>query len=281
MSDLDDIENMMAATAGGSPAAAEVAVPSSSSIDQAVDPRPRVAVGSGGSARDVALQGLSPALREQVIADAAEMGIRIEHDLSWLLVGAQIRAWAAAQASGDAAQAAKAAVMEVQEGVGKIQGQILAGAMKAGTSIQKDMAHTIVKGGEALLAGIAEAAAAGAKKVEDGSKDLIGKLDAAVESKKAEGVQAFAAAASEAAVAASTAAARQVISENKIKLRRSAWGMALIFLIYAGIGGGVAMEYLSLTHRIAPHPLVMTPSGKPNCGNVTINGGEQEVCQIR
>jgi len=190
-------------------------------------------------------------------------------------------AFSAAVAAGDAAQAAKAAVIEVQEGIGKIQGQILAGAMKAGTSIQKDMTHVIAKGGDALLASIAEAAAVGAKKVEAGSKDLISKLDAAVEVKKAEGVSAFAAAASEAAVAASTAAARQVISETKVKLRRSAIGMSLIFLIYAVIGGGVAVEYLSLTHRIAPHALVMTAGGKPNCGNITINGGVQTVCQIR
>jgi len=190
-------------------------------------------------------------------------------------------AFSSAVAAGDAAQAAKAAAREVEIGVGKIQGQILAGAMKAGNSIQKDLAHVIGKGGDALLAAIAEAAAAGAKRVEEGSRDLVGKLDAAVEAKKAEGVSAFARAASEAAIAASTAAARQVISETKIKLRRSAIGMALIFLIYAVIGGGVAVEYLSLTHRIAPHALVLTASGKPNCGEVTIGESVQEVCQIR
>jgi hypothetical protein len=227
------------------------------------------------------LQGLSPALREQVIADAAEMGIRIEHDLSWLLVGAQIRAWAAAKASGDAAQAAKAAVMEVQEGVQAIPKTILKGALQASNAVRGDITDVLRKGGEALLVSIDAAAKAGSQAIADGSKDLIGKLDAAVEAKKAEGVSAFARAASEAAIAASTAAARQVISENKIRLRRSALGMSIIFLVYALIGGGVAVEYLSLTHRIAPHALVLTASGKPNCGEVTIGESVQEVCQIR
>jgi hypothetical protein len=226
------------------------------------------------TAKDWALKDMPQGWRERIVADAADFGIKTDGDAAWLLVGSYVRAWAAAAAAGEFAK-------EIDAGVGKIQGQILAGAMKAGNSIQKDMAHVIAKGGEALLASIAEAANAGAKRVEAGSKDLVGKLDAAVESKKAEGVSAFARAASEAAIAASTAAARTVISETKIKLRRSATGMAVIFLIYAGIGGGVAVEYLSLTHRIAPHALVLTASGKPNCGEVTIGESVQEVCQIR
>jgi hypothetical protein len=266
--DDDILSNLEAQIAGDAHASAE-------------RPKPVVEVMAASSAMDDALSCLPPEVVRRISTIAARYGIRHDADPMWALVEAVHDALACAQASGDAAQAAKAAVIEVQEGVGRIQGQILAGAMKAGTSIQKDMTHVIAKGGEALLASIAEAANAGAKRVEAGSKDLLGKLDAAVEAKKAEGVSAFAAAASEAAVAASTAAARQVISENKIKLRRSAIGMSLIFLIYAVIGGGVAVEYLSLTHRIVPHQLVMTASGKPNCGTVMIGGGEQEVCQIR
>jgi hypothetical protein len=106
MSGLEDMENMMNVNAAGDTPAvvaepvASVATASPVEVVGAPATGPRQTMGGGASARDVALQGLSPSLREQVIADAAEMGIRIENDLSWLLVGAQVRAWAAAQASG-------------------------------------------------------------------------------------------------------------------------------------------------------------------------------------
>jgi len=244
----------------------------------AIANEPRASVGDGATLKAQAMAGLPAEWRERLIKDAGVAGVRHDNDVGWLLVGSVVQSAAAAFAAGAAAK-------EVQEGVGKIQGQIFTGAIKAGESIRKDIVSGIDKkmteGGKAIVAAIGIAAKAGSKAIEAGSKELISKLDAAVEAKKAEGVSAFAAAASEAAVAASTAAARQVISENKIKLRRSALGMAVIFLIYALIGGGIAVEYLLITHRIAPHALVMTASGKPNCGEVTIGGAVQEVCQIR
>ena len=270
MEALDEMERQMAERSGngddhpGAPAAI-ADEPLASGVD-------------GATLKAQALAGLPAEWRERLIRDAGAAGVRHDNDVGWLLVGSVVQSAAAAFAAGAAAK-------EVQEGVGKIQGQIFTGAIKAGESIRKDLVAGIeakvTEGGQAIVAAIGIASKAGATAIEAGSKDLISKLDAAVEVKKNEGVQAFAAAASEAAVAASTAAARQVISETKIKLRRSAWGMALIFLVYAGIGGGVAVEYLSLTHRIAPHAFVMTASGKPNCGNITINGGVQTVCQIR
>ena len=277
MSDIEDMENMMAA-AGGPPAVGVEPPASAVSVTPVAAPpiaAPRLRMGGGASARDVALQGLSPALREQVIADAAEMGIRIEYDLSWLLVGAQVRSWAAAQASGEAAR-------EVAAGVGKIQGQMFAGAVKAGDSVRKDMVEVIQKGGDALLEGIKVAAQAGSDKVAEGSKDLISKLDAAVEAKKAEGVSAFARAAAEAAVSAANTASASVISESKIRLRWSAAWMAAIFLAYSGLGWAANSEYLSLSHQITPAPLVINPkTGKVNCGKITTANGREEVCEIR
>jgi len=244
----------------------------------AIANEPRASGVDGATLKAQALAGLPAEWRERLIKDAGAAGVRHDNDVGWLLVGSVVQ-------SAAAAFAASAAAKEVQEGVGKIQGQIFTGAVKAGDSIKKDIVAGIeakmTEGGKAIVAAIGIASKAGATAIEAGSKELIGKLDAAVEAKKAEGVSAFARAASEAAIAASNAAARQVISETKIKLRRSAFTMALIFLIYAGIGGGVAVEYLSLTHRIAPHALVMAASGKPNCGNVVIGDSEQEVCQIR
>ena len=286
MSDIEEMENMMAA-AGGSPAVGvEPPVPPAVSVAPVVATPvavvQRLVVGSGASARDVALQGLSPSLREQVIADAAEMGIRIEHDLSWLLVGAQVRSWAAAQASGEAAQAAGESAREVARGVADIPKTILKGALQASTSVRNDINDVLKTGGKAILASIDVAAKAGSAAIENGSKDLISKLDAAVEAKKQEGVSAFARAAAEAAVSAANTASATVLSENKVKLRRSAVFMAAIFLVYAGLGWAANNEYLSLTHQITPAPMVISPkTGKVNCGKITTPAGREEVCEIR
>lgn len=284
MSDIEDMENMMAA-AGGSPAVGvEPPVPAVSVTPVVAPPIAvsRMAMGGGASARDVALQGLSPALREQVIADAAEMGIRIEYDLSWLLVGAQVRSWAAAQASGEAAQAAGESAREVAQGVADIPKTILKGALQASNSVRSDIKDVIDKSGLALLESIKVAAQAGSEKIEAGSSDLIAKLDAAVEVKKNEGVSAFARAAAEAATAAAGAASALILSETKVKLRYSTLTMALIFIVYAGLGWAANSEYLSLSHQITPASLVINPAtGKVNCGKITTKTGREEVCEIR
>ena len=259
--DLESMENMMAGSNKGPSPAAPILFAA-----------PRE---SGDTLKAQALAGLPPEWRERLINDAAQAGVRHDNDVGWLLVGSVVN-------SAAAALAANAAAIEISDAIGKIQGQIYAGAVKAGNSVKGDVvagiAATLKAGGDAILASIDVAAQAGSDKVAEGSKNLISKLDAAVEVKKNEGVSAFARAAAEAAVAAANTASATVLSENKVKLRRSALTMALIFIVYAGLGWAANSEYLSLTHQITPAPLVITPAGKPVCG--ILKNGER-VCQIQ
>ena len=182
----------------------------------------------------------------------------------------------------NSAAAAALAAERVAAGVESIPKTILKGAIQATKSVQGDIAAVLKIGGDAILAAINEAAAAGSDKVKEGSKDLIEKLDQAVEVKKREGVSEFALAASEAATAAAGAASARVISESKVKLRYSLLTMSVIFLIYVGLGAFVGYEYLNLTDRIAPAPMVLNAAGKANCGVIPApGGGEEKVCQIR
>lgn len=265
----DDILNSLEAQVAGDTTSAE---------------RPEVAsveTRQGAGMRD-ALSCLPPEIAVRVATVAMRYGIKEEDDPFWAVVEVMENSFECAKASGAAAAVTEAAVREVGEGVSKIQGQILAGALKAGHSVNVDIAAVLKIGGEAILASINEAAKAGSDKVRDGSKDLIAKLDAAVDVKKKEGVSEFALAASEAAVAAAGTASARVISETKVKLRYSLLTMSLIFLIYTGLGVMVEYEFLNLSDRIAPAPLIMKANGAPNCGLIPAAGGGQErVCQVR
>lgn len=90
----------------------------------------------GLSPKAAALAALPTDWREQLLISASEMGIKAEDDLGWLLVAAFINAWAGAAASGKAADTTR-------EAVGKIQGEVLAGARAAG----KDVAGAIEQAG--------------------------------------------------------------------------------------------------------------------------------------
>ena len=220
------------------------------------------------TAKEWALKDMPQSWRERIIADAADFGIRADGDTAWLLIGSYIRAWAGAAASGGAAK-------EVADSVGKIQGQIFAGAVKAGNSVKTDVVAGIeakmTEGGQAIVAAIGIAADAGSVKIKAGSLDLISKLDAAIEAKKGEGVDIFAKAAADAASKAAKAASTR-------RFAWSIWGVASLFFVFAGIGWAANSEYLSLTHQITPAPLVITPAGKPECG--ILKNGER-VCQIQ
>lgn len=175
MSDLDDLEALANTGARGA----------TSSMDEEEDhapdvvtppavPAPRMRIGDGSSARDIALQGLSPSLREHVIADAAEMGIRLESDLSWLLVGAQIRAWASATASGDAARL-------VHEDVGKIPDLIhhavLVGGNDLTGQIKTAMTANVRELALAIQGGIAKATQPSVTAVQTALQDFDSKVD--------------------------------------------------------------------------------------------------------
>ncbi len=219
------------------------------------------------TALDVALEGKPHDLQLRVMRVVSRRGLDDNDPALDLFTAAGITA--------DAAAATEAAAKEVSAGVGKIQGQIFAGAVKAGNSVKNDVVAGIeakmTEGGQAIVAAIGIAADAGSVKIKAGSLDLISKLDAAIEAKKGEGVDIFAKAAADAASKAAKAASTR-------RFAWSIWGVASLFLVFAGIGWEANSEYLSLTHQITPAPLVITPAGKPVCG--ILKNGER-VCQIQ
>jgi hypothetical protein len=264
MSDIDDMEAQMSAP--NAPGETPVDLAEQQQRAQETE-----------TALDVALAGKPHDLQVRIMRVVSKRGLD-DNDPSLDL-------FAAAGIAADAAASVEVAAKEVTAGVGKIQGQIFTGAIKAGESIRKDVVAGIdakmTEGGQAIVAAIGIAAKAGSAAIADGSKDLIEKLDKAVEVKKKEGVSEFALAAAEAAVAAAGAASAAVRSEARVKLRYSALFMALIFIGYAGLGWAANYEYLSLSNQIAPAPLVLNAQGKVNCGLINGKGGKERVCEIR
>ena len=278
MSGIDDLEAM--AVAGNPPTGVEVSAPVVTG-----DAAPRLRVGDGSSARDVALQGLSPNLREQVIADAADMGIRIDSDLSWLLVGAQVRSWAAAAAAGASAMEVQSAVSSIPDTIyqgavkasGEVQGGLVAGSLKFAkifTDAANDGQRALIALSNDQQAQILSAAGLGAEKIKNAATTLTSTLDKAVEQKTLEGVNVF-------AEAAAIAGAKMAKAAAASRFLWSVSGVAMLLIVFSLLGGFLDYQYLSLTHRITPKPLVISASGKPNCGQITGPSGVQEqVCQI-
>ena len=185
MSDLDDLESLVANEGGATPSMDDEddghAAPPAVSAAVASVAVPRIGVGDGSSARDVALRGLSPNLREHVIADAAEMGIRGESDLAWLLVGAQIRAWGAAQEAGQAATL-------VHEDVGKIPDLIHHAVVLGGNDItgqiQSAMIANVRELAQAISGGIAKATQPSVTAVQTALQDFDSKVDKTIIARK-------------------------------------------------------------------------------------------------
>ncbi|OCB03910.1 hypothetical protein BBC27_05810 [Acidithiobacillus ferrivorans] len=248
MSDIDDLENMMV---NGSASGAT----------------PKVAASVSGL--DVALEGKPHDLQTRILKIVAGRNLD-QNDPA-------VDLFAAAGISADAAAATGAAALEVKESVGKIQSQIFNGAIKAGAEISGQMSQAIeaklTEGGQALVAAITIAADAGSAKIKAGALDLTLKLDQAIEMKKAEGVDAF-------AKAAATAAGKAALAGATKRFMWSVTGVAINLLIFAGIGALIDHEYLSLTHRIAPSPIVQF-NGKNLCGVVKLGGVRQEMCRIQ
>lgn len=195
---------------------------------------------SGKSAKGVALEGLTQEARDRVIAEAASVGIVAEYDIAWLLVGAQIRCWAAAAAAGDA-------VVGMQSGIAGIPSAILEGAKKAGADIagelrkeSRALEKAILERGvlvqdstdkkaNAVLNAISDAANAGAEKIRTAALTLTDSLDKAVKAKADEGVHEWA----KLAVGAGQIAARTALG----KATRNA-AIAMIFLFLLGVCAG-------------------------------------------
>ncbi|MFA7496947.1 MAG: hypothetical protein WCY67_11660 [Acidithiobacillus sp.] len=61
----------------------------------------------------------------------------------------------------------------------------------------------------------------------------------------------------------------------------SVWGVAVLFFVFIGLGWAANYEFLSLSHQIAPAPMVINPkTGKVNCGLISTPGGKERVCEV-
>lgn len=238
---------------------------------------------SQGTLKAQALRGLPADWREKLIEAGGKIGISGDDDIAWLLVSSVIDSAASALAAGASADALRRELERLPAAM--LDGARLAGGDVAGEIKQaaKDVGGTILQAGNLAAGGMAkdlitikkvinDSAVLGADKIKSAADGLVGKLDAAVDKKVDEGVATFASEASKAAGKAARAAAAS-------RFAWSAGGVAFLMIVFAGAGGVIEHEYLSLTHQIAPAPFVLTASGKINCGKDPALGGE--ICEIR
>jgi hypothetical protein len=248
--DLDSLEAQMQ-SAGGSPPAGQKSPPA--------------------SALDLALENRPHDLQVKIMRVVSARGMD-ENDPALDLFNA-------ASLSADSASVISEAAREVREGVGKIQGQIYQGALKAGESIKNDLSQALdaklTEGGKAIVQAISIAGDRGAAKIKDGAADLLAKIDKGIEAKKQEGINLFAQAAAQAAAdAAKAAASRRFALSSSV--------IAVILILSVGVGAFGSYEFLRLTNRLAPSPLVLNDMGKPVCGDISLATGEKpvRVCEV-
>lgn len=273
--ELEQMENLMNSTATDEPLTNNLPDPRASGV--VMPPS------SGLSLKGKALAGLPAEWRERLIADAGLAGVKHDNDVGWLLIGSVIDSAASALAAGASADA-------LRQELSRLPAAMLAGARLAGGDVAgeiklaaKDVGGQILQAGNLAAGGMAkdlitikkvinDSAVLGADKIKGAADGLVDKLDAAVDQKVAEGVATFA---SEAAKAAGKAAKAAGAS----RFAWSATGVAFLMIFFAGIGGFIEHEYLSLTNRIAPAPFVLNAAGKIDCGKDAALGGE--ICEIR
>lgn len=184
----------------------------------------------GMSPRETALTGLSPEMRELVIAEAAAVGIRVEWDLSWLLVGAQVRSWAAAAAAGDAARL-------VHEDVLKLPKTMQDALLYASKDFDGQVRDILGKsGGEfirALKKLIIDSADSGATKLREAASTLDGELTRKIEIRKDEGVELW-------VQRANDAASLAIAKHKAVNFYFNTMGGATIFILGAAFGAFLA-----------------------------------------
>lgn len=235
--------------------------------------------------KEQALAGLPPEWRERLIADAGLAGVKHDQDVGWLLVGSVVHSAMAAFAAGNAADVVQKSIGTIPEVIyqgatrasGEVQGGLVAGSLKFAkifTDAANDGQRALLALSNDQQAKILDAAGLGAEKIKNAATTLTATLDKAVEQKTLEGVQVF-------ADAAAMAGAKMAKAAAASRFVWSVSGVAMLLIVFAASGAFIDHEYLSLAHRITPKPLVMSASGKPNCGQITGPGGiPQQVCQI-
>lgn len=184
------------------------------------------------------------------------------------------------------ATAAGASAVAVASAVSSIPDTVYQGAVRAGDEVRGVIAHEIrgkaVEAGMALKMLIDSSAKAGASALKTAGDNLetrLGLLPADVEKlvdqKTREGVQVF-------ADAAAIAGAKMAKAASARRFLWSVSGVAGLLIVFTAAGAFIDWEYLSLTHLIAPAPLVQTTGGKNDCGLIPTTGnGKEDVCEIR
>ena len=241
--DEDDILGRLEAGAGGDDAAG----PDATAPVPVAGPEAVPFVG-GGTAMDNALGCLPPEVALRVATVAARYGIRENNDPFWGAIEVMQNSFECAKASGASAAAAGASAEELARLLKSLPQQMLAGAKLASADVggeirsAVDDVRTIVLGTGRLVAQsmtkdvehikrvISDSSTLGADKIKNATDGLIGKLDEAVEKKKAEGVQAWANLAAEAGVIAARSAM------GRVALRGGLF-TALLLLLGVVIGG--------------------------------------------
>jgi len=258
--ELSNLERM--AGVGESTATVDVSPPPSG-------PLPPRASGDGGTTtlKEQALAGLPPEWRERLISNAGHAGVKHDQDVGWLLLGSVVDSAAAALAAG-------ASVGELTRLLDTLPNRMLDGARLAGADVAGELktataavakvlldtgrvcGKSVEAGGEKAKKTIEDATVLGADKIKTASESLIGKLDEAVEQKKAEGAQAWAMIAEKAAVDSAKTAL------GKLALRSR---MFTVLLVLIGVGVGAAglggVRQISGDYLPAGVQTFSTPSG--------------------
>lgn len=242
-------------------------------------PNPSVVVaGKQDNGMTMALSALPDVVVRRISTIAARYGIRHDSDPMWALVEAVQDSLECTRATAKMAAAVGASANEVNTGVEKIQSQIFQGAVKAGNEIKsalgKEIDQRLTTAGTDLVSAINTAADLGSQKIEDGAKDLIDRLDHAIDERKQEGVNEFSKAASKAALRAARAA-----STGEFLWSMS--GIAMLLTIFSALGAGAEYMYLNLRAEVTPKPMLVRPSGVPACDMITLNDKQREVCEIQ
>ena len=203
-----------------------------------------------------ALRGLPQEWREQLIENAAAMGIRADHDTAWLLVKAFVNAWAAAAAAGEAAAATRRELAGLPEAIYR-------GATKAAADLKGVVEHA-GRGITELIAATGTASIdSAAKQVAITIAQATEQLDTAASARREELIR-------EMQTAAAQAARDQIRAGLAGKMARS-WSVvagSLALALLLGAGMGIEAQYLD--GKVLPWGWHTVRTGAGECGHVQI-----------
>ena len=216
--------------------------------------------------RTAALASMPSEWREKLIAEAADMGIKADDDLGWLLVASFINAWASAAAAGEAAESVKSNVSKIPDQIykGSVRGAEEVGSVitsKLNTGLNK-AAQTFVDKAELMVQRSIE-------KIDQAQQKFDAKLSGVIDVRVENGVQVFAKAASDAA----QKVVKNVVAQSRFRYFLLFSAVTVGLLLAGGVGCYVMLDEF---HYIAPSP-ILYKNGKANCG--TLASGVR-VCEV-